>query len=139
MFHSVELRAYVHATEDEARVEQAVRAVWPGAIVKTVGLEGHHGNPLAMMMCRIEGREAVDAFWRHLGQAGALPSILEDLEERVDDDAVLHFRVDKQRAFGGTIELTRHGDVIAVRAKVIAHPAKKSTAVRAVRDYLSRR
>lgn len=139
MFHSVELRSYVHATEEEDRVERAMRTVWPGAAVTTTALEGHHGNRLVLMSCRIERREEVDAFWKHLKQAGAVPAILEGIEELVDDDAVLHFRVDKQRAFEGAIEIARHDDVIAVRAKVVAHPAKKSTAVRAAREDLSRR
>jgi len=138
MFHSVELRAYVHATEEEGRVERAVRTVWPGAVVATERFEGHHGNPLLMMTCRIEGREDIETFWRHLKDAGAVPAILEGIEERVDEDAVLHFRVDKQRAFEGAVELTRHDDVIAVRAKVVAHPAKRSAAIRAAREYLSR-
>ncbi len=138
MFHRVELRAFCHATEDEGRVERAIRTLWPGGAVTTETLEGHHGNPIAMMTCRIERREDVDAFWRHMKEAGAVPAILQALEERVDDEAVLHFRVDKQRAFGGSIELAQHDDVIAVRAKVVAHPAKRSTAVRAAREYLSR-
>jgi RNA binding exosome subunit len=138
MFHSVELRAFCHATEDEGRVEQAIHTLWPGGEVRTERLEGHHGNPLLMMACRIDRRQDVDAFWRHLKETGTIPAILQALEERVDDEAVLHFRVDKQRAFGGTIELAQHDDVIVVRAKVVAHPARKTTAVRAARDYLSR-
>ena len=138
MFRSVELRAYCHATEDEARVEQAIRTLWPEGETKVDKLEGHYGNPLLMMTTRIERKEAVHAFWRRLGEAGAIPAILQALEARVDDEAVLHFRVDKQRAYAGAIELAQHDDVIVVRAKVVAHPAKKSTAIRAARDYLSR-
>ncbi len=138
MFHSVELRAYAHATEDEARVEQAIRTLWPAGTMKVERLEGHHGNPLLLMVCRIDRRDDLDAFWRRLKEAGAVPAILKDLDERVDDQAVLHLRVDKQGAYEGRVELARHDDVIAVRAKVVAHPAKKTTAVRTVREYLSR-
>jgi len=137
MFHSVELRAYCHATEDEASVERAVRTLRPDGEIKVDKLEGHHGNPLLMMTCRIEGKDDIHAFWHRLKDAGAIPAVLQALEERVDDEAVLHLRVDKQRAHAGAIEIAQHDDVIVVRAKVIAHPAKKSTAIRVAREYLS--
>lgn len=138
MFHSVELRTYCHATEDEARVEQAMRTAWPDRTPQAEALEGHHGNPLVRMTVRLEKPREIETFWRRLKAAGAIESLVETLDERVDDDAVLHFRLDKQKACGGTLELAHHDDVIAVRAKVAAHPAKRSTAVKVAREYLSR-
>jgi len=137
MFHSVELRTVCHATEDPDRVERAMRTLSPDGRLETETLEGHHGNPFRMMAVRLEDADAIRAFWRRVKDAGAMPPLLATLDERVDDDAVLHLRFDKQKAHGGTLELARHDDVIAVRAKVAAHPAKRSNAVRVARAYLS--
>ncbi len=137
MFHSVEFRTVCHATEDPDRVERAMRTLSPDGTIEAEALEGHHGNPLVMMAVRLEDADTIRAFWRRVKDAGAMPPVLATLDERVDDDAVLHLRFDKQKAHGGTLELARRDDVIAVRAKVAAHPAKRSNAVRIARAYLS--
>lgn len=137
MFHSVEFRTVCHATEDPDRVERAMRTLSPDGSLEADTLEGHHGNPLVLMSVRLEEAEAIRAFWRRVKDAGAMPPLLATLDARVDDDAVLHVRFDKQKAHGGTLELAGHDDVIAVRAKVVAHPAKRPNAVRIARAYLS--
>jgi RNA binding exosome subunit len=136
MFHSVELRAYCHATEEEARVEKALRTLSPEGEVEVEKAEGHHGNPILLMTRRLREPEEIAGFWRRVRGAGALPRVLEGLEDRIDEEAVLHLRFDKQRAFAGAIDLARHDDVVVVRAKVAAHPAKRANAVRAARAYL---
>jgi len=138
MFHSVDLRAFCHATEDEDRVERALGTLCPRCRPVVEKSEGHHGNPILLMTCRIDGAEAIANFWRGFKEAGALEGVLRDIEHRVDEDAVLHLRVDKQKAFGGTIELARHDDVIAISAKVAAHPANRANAVKAAREYFQR-
>ena|SRR5437867_3387893 len=137
MFHSVELRAYCHATEEEDRVARALQTLSPDA-PKVERTEGHHGNPILLMECRIADRDGIANFWGRIKEAGVLPQVLEGLQDRIDGDAVLHLRIDKQRAFAGAIELARHDDVISVRAKVAAHPANRATALRSAREYLQR-
>jgi len=138
MFHSVELRAYAHATEDEGRVETALRTLCADGDITLDKTEGHYGNPIVLMTSRLEKPPEIQAFWRRLGEVGVLADILETIDDRVDEDAVLHLRFDKQKAFEGTIDLARHDDVVVCRAKVVAHPAKKSVATRVARDYLGR-
>ena len=138
MFHSVEFRAHVHATEDETKVEQAIRTLSPEGTIDTERSEGHHGNPILLKRLRIQKDDAIQGFWRRAKAAGVLDAILADLDARIDDDAVLHVRFDKQSAYRGSIELARNDDVIAVRAKLAAHPAKKSVAARVAREYLRR-
>jgi len=138
MFHSVEFRAHCHATEEEERVDRAIRTLCPEGTIETERTEGHHGNPILLKRLRIQKDDAIAAFWRRVKDAGLLDRILEDLDARIDEDAVLHLRFDKQSAYNGSIELARTDDVIAVQAKTAAHPAKKSVAVRVAREYLRR-
>ena len=138
MFHSIDLRAYCQATEEEEHVERAIRALSPTGTIETQKAEGHHGNPILLLRCRLEDRGEIATFWMRLKEAGTMREILEGLELRIDEDAVLHLRFDKQKAFAGTVEIARHDDVIAVKAKVAANPAKKSTAVRVAREFLER-
>ncbi len=138
MFHSVEFRAHVHATEDEMRVERAMRALSMDGTIETEKTEGHHGNPILLKRLRVQKDDAIAAFWRRVKEAGPVEKILEELDARIDEDAVLHLRFDKQAAFRGSIELATADDVIAVRAKIAAHPAKRTVAVRVAREYLRR-
>src|SRR2546427_9520097 len=126
MFHSVELRAHCHATEEESRVGKALRTVCPDGTIETEPAEGHHGNPILLMRCRIQKDDVIGAFWRRVKVAGLLDRILETLDERIDEDAVLHIRVDTQKAFAGAIELPPGAEAIAVRGKIAAPPAKKA-------------
>ena len=138
MFHSIELRTYCHATEERDRVTKALATLYPEGSPALASFEGHHRNPIVLMTCRIEGSEAITDFWHRCKQTNLVHTILQDISERIDDDGVLHFRVDKQMACSGHIELARHDDVIAVRAKVAAFPAKKSAILRAAREYLAK-
>ena len=136
MFHSVELRAYCHATEEETRVEGAMRCLSPWGVLQMKRSEGHHGNPIVLITCHLEDSGEIAKFWRRLKEAGAIPEIVETLQERIDDEGVLHLRFDKQKAFAGSIDLARLDDVVAVQAKVAAYPAKKSNAVKVAFRYL---
>jgi len=138
MFHSVDLRAYCHATEEAARVEKALRILCLEASIDTEATEGHHGNPIVMLKCRLQKDDAINAFWRRVKDAGLLEKILDNLDERIDEDAVLHLRFNKQKAYEGSLELAKNDDVIVARAKIAAHPAKKSVAARIAREYLRR-
>src|SRR2546428_6341934 len=115
MFHSVDLRAFCHATEDAARVEKALRTLSPEASIDTEATEGHHGNPILMLRCRLQKDDAINAFWRRVKAAGLLEMILDQLDDRIDEDAVLHFRFDKQNAYKSSLQLAKNEDAIALR------------------------
>ena len=61
--------------------------------------------------------------------------MIDELDQRVDDNCALFLRLDKQAAFRGEVRL---GSGITVRAKVEAYPAKQATAVENARETLTR-
>ena len=133
--HYVDLRAFCYATEDEPRVEAALRTYLPEEypIERSVG-EGHHGDRIVVLSARVENADDV----RHvLGKVRALPdlqAVLAELEDRVDEDCSFYLKLDKQAAFRGEV---RRGAGLLLRAKVEAYPAKKPTAVENARDALA--
>jgi len=64
-------------------------------------------------------------------------AILEDIEDRIDEDCVFYMRLDKQKAVQGVYEPAHHGDVIAITGKVQSHPARKEVAVRNLKEFLT--
>jgi hypothetical protein len=134
-FHYVDLRTFAYATEDEKRVEQALREFLPGECeLERETTTGFHGDRIVVLSARVERADEV----RHvLSRLAALPdvdAVLADLDERVDEDCSLFLRLDKQAAFGGDVRL---GTGISLRAKVEAYPAKREAAVENAREALS--
>jgi RNA-binding protein len=132
----IEARVYCHATEDEARVEAALAFAFPQGSTVREALEGHFGNPLVRLTRRIEDRESIRSQWQRWSSGGLSNRIRDEVVARVDKEGILHFRVDKQAAFQGRLELAKDSDAIDVRLKLIAYPAKPEEARRAARSLL---
>ncbi len=133
----IEARTYCHATEDEERVAAALLFAIPEGETSREELQGHFGNPLVRLIRRVEKRPAIRAVWKHWSASGVPPSIARDVEARVDEDGVLHFRLDKQSADRERLELAKDSDPIDVRLKLIAYPAKPAEARRVAHSILA--
>ena len=137
MFHWVELRAFVHATEDEEKVVAAMRTLAPEGEVEREPLAGQWGNPIVALAIRVDRTANAKEIWRRLTEALGKAEVLRELGDRLDEDGVYHLRIDKQAAFGGKIERpSGEGDVIDVRAKVAAYPKKRDIALGILRADL---
>ncbi|WP_135854457.1 RNA-binding protein [Halorussus salinus] len=134
-FHYIDLRAFCYATEDDKRVEQALRTYLPDEFeIERATSEGHHGDRILVLSARVENADEM----RHvLSKVAELPDaeeLLDELDDRVDDNCSLFLRLDKQAAYRGGAEL---GEGITFRAKVEAYPAKKEAAVENAREALA--
>ncbi|WP_435125475.1 RNA-binding protein [Halobaculum sp. D14] len=133
-FHYVDLRAFCYATEDEKRVEDALRTFLPEEYdVKRVENEGHHGDRIVVLSARVENADDVRHVLSVLSELPELDRVQSELDERVDQNNSLFLRLDKQAAFGGEPRL---GPGLTLRAKVEAYPAKHEAAVENARDTL---
>ncbi|OLD91751.1 hypothetical protein AUG86_00385 [Euryarchaeota archaeon 13_1_20CM_4_64_14] len=133
----IEARTYCHATEEEERVATALALAVPEGVASREQLEGHFGNPLVRLTRRVEKRPAIRAVWSHWAAAGVPSAIARDIEARLDEDGVLHFRFDKQAAFRERLELAGDSDPIDIRLKLIAYPAKPAEARRVAHAILA--
>ena len=135
-FHYVDLRAFSYATEDVKRVEQALRSLLPEDVeLERVENVGHHGDRIVVLSARVERADEMRHVLDRLAELEDLDRVLDELDERVDDNCALFLRLDKQAAFRGDVRL---GPGITVRTKVEAYPAKKEKAVANARETLSR-
>ncbi|QKG91421.1 RNA-binding protein [Halorubrum salinarum] len=135
-FHYVDLRAFSYATEDVKRVEQALRSLLPEDVeLDRVENVGHHGDRIVVLSARVERADEMRHVLDRLSELEDLDRVLDELDERVDDNCALFLRLDKQAAFRGDVRL---GPGVTVRTKVEAYPAKKEKAVANARETLSR-
>jgi RNA binding exosome subunit len=141
--HYVDLRAFCYATEDEKRVEQALRRFVPGPVTpdsdgEFVELdrevtEGFHGDRILILSVRLERADQVRYALAALAEAEEFDRLLAELDDRVDDNTAFFVGLDKQAAFRGAVRL---GEGLTFRAKVEAYPAKRETAVENARETL---
>jgi RNA binding exosome subunit len=134
-FHYTDLRGFCYATEDEECVERAIRHYLPEDYpVERETNEGHHGDEIVVISARVDNADDVRHVMEKVLEAGERDRIVDEIEERVDDDCSFHLRLDKQEAYSGISAL---GEGLHLRAKVEAYPAKREKAVEAVRRSLS--
>lgn len=103
----LDVSVFVHATEDESKVEKALRNMVPDTIrdyvFKRQGLSGHHSDPLTILSIKIRRKGAGEMLNQIIGSLTSLDQqrILDELEDRVDESGNLYIRLDKQKAFHG--------------------------------------
>jgi RNA binding exosome subunit len=134
-FHYVDLRAFCYATEDDKRVEQALRTYLPEDFeVERAQSEGHHGDRILVLSARVENADEMRHVLSKVAELPDVEDLIDELDERVDDNCSLFLRLDKQAAYRGEAAL---GEGITFRAKVEAYPAKKEAAVENAREALA--
>ena len=131
----VDFRAIAHATEDDELVHQALVFAAGGGLVDKNRTKGHFGNPMTIMSIKITNNKQIRDFIHRLKDAGIIRTLIEEVEQRVDDECVFHFRLDKQKAFEEVLVLATGKDVIDCGMKIAAYPAKREDAVKVMIHY----
>ncbi len=112
--------AFVHATEDEARVKAAILRILPAEIAERlefscIRMEGHHGNPILELKSSIAEKEDADKILlKILHELSSLDETLLDgeLSNHLDERNWFFLRLDKQQAFQGHVSVG-YNDIIS--------------------------
>lgn len=136
-FHYVDVQAFCYATEDEVRVERALRTFLPDEFpIERVENVGHHGDSIVVLSARVENADDVRHVLTALAESDEFETILGELDQRVTENCELYLYLDKQAAVSGGVAL---GEGLSVRGKVEAYPAKKESAIENVREAFAER
>ncbi|MEM2688715.1 MAG: RNA-binding domain-containing protein [Candidatus Bathyarchaeia archaeon] len=102
----IDVRVFVHATEDEGKVLSAIRNTLPPQISENIAfkksnLSGHHGNPITLFETKINEKEHVKAFLEKLASGLSIldKEILGGEIEQHIERGCLYIRLDKQAAY----------------------------------------
>ncbi|MFO7925881.1 RNA-binding protein, partial [Natronomonas sp.] len=99
-FHYVDLRTFCYATEDEKRVEAALRTFLPEEIGITREVtKGHSGDRILIFSVRLERADEVRHVLAKLTELGDFDRLLDELEDRIDDNCAFYIGLDKQAAY----------------------------------------
>ena len=77
----------------------------------------------------------IKKFLQILKDAEMLIVLMGEIQQRLDDNCVFHFRLDKQKAYAEELALADSKDIIDVNMKVAAYPARREIALEAVLDW----
>ena len=108
---SARIKAIAHATEDPHKIVRAFHRLYPDEnfeprIEKAV-VKGHFGNPITSLTAAIRGLQAERFFfnlWNTLSSSDR-EILFGEVGSRLDEQGVLHLRLDKQGCLLGTIVL----------------------------------
>lgn len=108
----VEVSAFSHATEDEDKVEKAMKNLLPeenrDLWLTRKTLKGYHGDPITIVTGKVRtNKGATGVLQRVVQELSSLDQqrLLDELEERLDDGGNLYIRLDKQNAYLGKVRL----------------------------------
>ena len=135
-FHWIRVQAFCYATERRELLEETMAELFGTDEFAEERSEGEHGNVMTILEARLSKQREFTALFRKLGK-DICDWIIEDIDNRVDDDCMFYIRLDKQKAVQGEYSVAHHGDVFAITGKVQSHPAKKEVAVRTLREFLT--
>ena len=136
VFHWVRVQTFCYATEKRELLEETMTELLGTDEFEEEISAGEHGNVMTILEARLTKQREFNALFRKLGPE-ICGWIVDDIENRIDDDCVFYIRLDKQKAVQGQYEVAHHGDVVAITGKVQAHPAKKDVAVRTLKEFLT--
>ena len=112
LVREVEVSAFSHATEDEDKVEKAIKNLLPEENrdfwLTRKTLKGYHGDPITIITGKIRTKKGATEVLRIIvRELSSLDQqrLLDELEERLDDGGNLYIRLGKQNAYLGNFRL----------------------------------
>jgi RNA binding exosome subunit len=122
---SVDIRVFVHATEDVDKVSKAVATILPKQYLDDVvftreNLRGHHGNPITLLKAEIKKKLIAESFAENLASKLMLAdktAFQMAMDRYVDESGKLYLRIDKQFAYLGEVHFCRE-DPIHIQIKL---------------------
>jgi RNA binding exosome subunit len=136
--------AICHSTEDEHKVESALRnVIGTDVTLEHNRTETHFGQPMLIISGRAKGGKKFSDIVNRISPED-IEAILGQLEERLDSDNTLHIRLDKQQAYGGVLKLSsdldpptrKRRDSIDIDIHITTYPSRRENAIRFIDSLL---
>lgn len=121
LIKSVEIRVFVHATEDKEKIITALKNIIKDDFnIIEEHYEGYYGNSIVVISCSIEGENAekiLDNILDNLSRPDK-DDILKTFYDRIGKGSAFHIRLNKQKAYLGEYAISDSDDVIKLVFKL---------------------
>lgn len=135
-FHWIRVQTFCYATERKELLEEVMEELLGDAEYSEEPTESEHGNTMTILEARLTKQKQFVQLFERLDPE-IRKWIIDDMDNRVDEDCVFYMRLDKQAAVLERYEVAHHGDVISITGKVQSHPARKEIAARILTEFLA--
>jgi RNA-binding protein len=127
---------FVYGTENEEKVRESIKNLFPNSHPQTDTIEGYFKNPVLILHGKIEKKRETKEFIKilHKMDSATKKRVLNELNNKMDEKGNLFLRFDKQRAYLGDLKIIEHGDAVHVKIKIAAYPAKKEIAMELAKE-----
>ncbi len=149
MIHHIILRVNAHSTEDRSSVRNALDFFLLNSVARTIkngntddvvevtNVEGYYKNPISTLSANITRKQDCLAFARFIRE-NMHPQDVEllrsEMPDRLDENQLFHFRLDKQAAYLKEVKLTSSSDAITVKVKIATYPKDREQAGKIVEE-----
>ena len=132
MIHNISYRVFVYGTENEEKVIEAIKTLFPNSHPQKEIIEGYFKNPVLLLHDKIDKNRFIKDFIKILENLdpSTKKRVINELNKKMDEKGNLFLRFDKQRAYQGNFKIIEHGDAVHVKIKIAAYPAKKENAMK---------
>ncbi len=137
----IEVRTFIHATEDEGKISRALELILPAGIgVRRMKLQGHYGNPIVLLEAKIRQKKKVEETVSKLlsNLEGGVNAFLSGLHRRIDERGWVYLRLDKQEACRGRLVPGEWDDVIHLKFRTNVFPPDLKLITERIVESLSR-
>ncbi|MGP8319748.1 MAG: RNA-binding protein [Methanosarcinaceae archaeon] len=149
MIHHIILRVNVHSTEDQSRVRSALDLFLLNSlptkiiggntdnIVEITNVKGYYENPITTLNAHITRKQdclAFASFVRENMHPKDVELLRGEMADRLDDEQLFHFRLDKQAAYLNKVKLSSSPDAIIVKVKIATYPKNRKQAGKIVEE-----
>jgi len=135
-FHWFRVQVFCYATEKEDLIHDSMVELLGTDEFDCDIAESEHGNRLIVLGAELTKQRAFETIFKKIGK-DIVAQVIDDLDNRVDDDCVFYLRLDKQKLVQGEYKIVHHGDVLSLTGKVVSHPARKEIATKNLLQFLS--
>jgi len=134
-FHWLKTRMFCYSTENEDLMTECLENL-VGENIEYEIAESEHGNRIVIFLSEMKKQKEFISLFSKLDD-DLLKFIVDDIDNRIDDDCVFYLRLDKQDFVQGRFKVAHDGDVVSITGKVMSHPARKEIAKKNVLDFIS--
>ncbi len=99
-FHWLRVQTFCYATERQDLIEDTLKELLGDIEFEEEICDSEHGNSMMILETRMTKQREFRDLFCNLGN-DILDFIIEDIENRVDDDDIFYLRLDKQKAVQG--------------------------------------
>mgnify|MGYP001199309363 CR=1 FL=1 len=140
----VEIRVLAHATEDQDKVLKAFKEVISETALEELKiirekLVGHYKNPIELMHVKVHSKSLANEIVVNIFSKLArheYTSLLEMVENRLDNRGALFLRLDKQAAYCGKLQFS-DSDPVRVQIKLLIPHKQRDRIIETFKEIIN--